>query len=567
MVLCFLSALFSLVSCAECVITQTEPGESFEDGMDLVTGHRGLLGHRHRASKLAGASLTTQNSTIPAVPAGTPLGNMVQAGNEEQAGGLAQTDLDVAAFDARTWRSHGPVTAPRHPMWHPEFWRANKFEVFICCVALFFSGILCSAGGIGGGGIYVTVFMVFGQLDVVDAVPLSKAVVFFGSISSLVLNMRKSISSSSSTQTLIDYNICRLVVPSALLGTYAGVFLNWLVPGWLIVLLLTVILCAMTATVARTAMQQHAEEQKQGLLAASDKAAAQPSAEHSQEALEAQTAKAGSSAACTVTKDSPKTTAFTEASESVLHQGSNRQVDAGKSHSYVKLRNRLTLRDVVLALGTEFCVVTCSIVHFHAQSCQNALGTSGVEAACNHPVLGLFGHGTMQAWMEHQTVSSLLLHFTMLFPACACSLVLTFYTSTLVKNEDWHLHEALCYHGMAIITGALAGLVGIGGGLIFAPFFLGMAVEPSVAVATSSTCVIFTSSSTTLQYLLTDRIIMSLTLVYGIINLLASYSGTSLVHHLQDSFLSRKSYISLIVGAGVLISAALSVNKLIHSVS
>merc|ERR1719145_497758 len=104
----------------------------------------------------------------------------------------------------------------------------------------------------------------------------------------------------------------------------------------------------------------------------------------------------------------------------------------------------------------------------------------------------------------------------------------------------------MCYHAMAVVTGALAGLVGIGGGLIFAPFFLGMGVEPSVAVATSSTCVIFTSSSTTLQYLLTDRIIMSLTVVYGIVNLIASYAGTRFVHSLQDAHLTRRSMITAI---------------------
>ena len=30
----------------------------------------------------------------------------------------------------------------------------------ICCVVLFLGGVLCSAGGIGGGGVYVTVLMV-----------------------------------------------------------------------------------------------------------------------------------------------------------------------------------------------------------------------------------------------------------------------------------------------------------------------------------------------------------------------------------------------------------------------
>merc|ERR1719409_347082 len=126
----------------------------------------------------------------------------------------------------------------------------------------------------------------------------------------------------------------------------------------------------------------------------------------------------------------------------------------------------------------------------------------------------------------------------------------------------WRLQDVVKYEMMGVTTGCLAGLVGIGGGLIFSPFFLIMGVEPSVAVATSSTCVIFTSSSTTLQYLLTDRIIMSLTLIYGLVNLVASYCGTAFVHFLADRFGTRRSYITGIVAAGVGISALLSFVKI-----
>merc|ERR1719262_448265 len=96
--------------------------------------------------------------------------------------------------------------------------------VAFCSITLGVAGFVCSAGGIGGGGIYVTVLMVAGQLSPHDAVPLSKAVVFFGSLSSLFLNIKKTLAMQESGQkiTLIDYNVCRLVVPYSLLGTLIG---------------------------------------------------------------------------------------------------------------------------------------------------------------------------------------------------------------------------------------------------------------------------------------------------------------------------------------------------------
>merc|ERR1719433_1364488 len=63
-----------------------------------------------------------------------------------------------------------------------------------------------------------------------------------------------------SPQSLIDYNICRLVVPSSLLGTYLGVILNRVLPSWLILLALTGILIFITWGVGRTARQQFLEE-------------------------------------------------------------------------------------------------------------------------------------------------------------------------------------------------------------------------------------------------------------------------------------------------------------------
>merc|ERR1719373_641238 len=122
--------------------------------------------------------------------------------------------------------------------------------------------------------------------------------------------------------------------------------------------------------------------------------------------------------------------------------------------------------------------------------------------------------------------------FTLVLPLAICTMVMASSGLNCVLYDRWEWRTVAKYQVMGVITGCLAGLVGIGGGLIFSPFFLIMGVDPAVAVATSSTCVIFTSSSTTLQYMLTDRIVMSLTVVYGIVNLIASYGGTAFVHFL-----------------------------------
>jgi len=55
-----------------------------------------------------------------------------------------------------------------------------------------------------------------------DAVPLSQAIVFLGSISTMVLNMLKAQGSAKEARALIDYDLCRVVVPFSLSGTLRG---------------------------------------------------------------------------------------------------------------------------------------------------------------------------------------------------------------------------------------------------------------------------------------------------------------------------------------------------------
>ena len=59
----------------------------------------------------------------------------------------------------------------------------------------------------------------------------------------------------------------------------------------------------------------------------------------------------------------------------------------------------------------------------------------------------------------------------------------------------------------AFISGLMAGLLGIGGGLILGPLLLELGLHPLVSTATSNFLVLFTSSSTSIQFILLVRFI------------------------------------------------------------
>jgi len=434
---------------------------------------------------------------------------------------------NVASFtDVSQQLSHVVDVITSHPFWIFETQRIFGDEVLLCAPILFLGGLLCSAGGIGGGGVYVTLLMVVGRLAPHDAVPLSKAIVFLGSLSSLVLNLRKSAVTQNgevATKCLIDYSICRIVVPASLLGTLLGVLLNRIAADWVIVGALCAVLGSMTVAVIRTFFTQRAAEDLE------DAAKADP-------ILPLADGAPGYGGSQALTLSAPK--------KRVLG-------------AYAK-------QDALAGLGLLLTVVLCGVLRAHASACADQMHLAGVHQACHHPINALFYRNTLEGFMIRPHLAQAIQHFFLVLPICMCLGVMVHCSRRCIADEGWTMRETALYQFMGVSTGCLAGLVGIGGGLIFSPFFLVLGVEPAVAVATSSTCVIFTSSSTTMQYLLTDRIITSLAAIYGIVNLLASWAGTSFVHFLQDNFNTRKSYITAIVAVGVILSTVLSFVKLVQ---
>lgn len=64
----------------------------------------------------------------------------------------------------------------------------------------------------------------------------------------------------------------------------------------------------------------------------------------------------------------------------------------------------------------------------------------------------------------------------------------------------WNTQLFIKLSVIALVTGVLSALLGIGGGLLLAPALLDLGVHPEVVSATTTFVILFTSSSTTLQF-------------------------------------------------------------------
>mmetsp|Transcript_62167 Transcript_62167/g.161204 ORF Transcript_62167/g.161204 Transcript_62167/m.161204 type:complete len:460 (-) Transcript_62167:84-1463(-) len=451
---------------------------------------------------------------------------------------------DLALMAAHAPPDVGPAL---HPFWVFDWEEIWHPQVAVCSAVLFLAGVLCSAAGIGGGGVYVAVLMVLGGVSTHNAVPLSKAIVFFGALASLVVNLKRlKEAPARKEKSVIDFDACRVVVPMALVGTFLGVLMNFHVEAHVIVVVLTLLLCFMTFMVCKTAWTQRCEEERALDAKRADLGSGGPLLDDNEEEEDAESLPL-----------LPPQADYEPLPCEALHVG----VRGGLNKvQHVAFSNG----DMFLAGFLIIVVVLGGILRFHIHACKAEKEGSGRVGSCRHPFVVTLFAGRMEFWMDDEFMAWIMQHLVTTLPLWSCLLLAMYYGHYAHKVSQWKVQTVAAYQLCAVATGLLAGLVGVGGGLIFAPFFLIMGLDPAVAVGTSSTCVLFTSSSTTMQYLFTDRIMMSLALVYGIVTLAASYAGTSLVHVIQDKFKGRRSYITLVVATGVALSALLSLAKFVR---
>eukprot|EP00929_Paragymnodinium_shiwhaense_P083686 TRINITY_DN44689_c0_g1_i1.p1 TRINITY_DN44689_c0_g1~~TRINITY_DN44689_c0_g1_i1.p1 ORF type:complete len:464 (-),score=78.88 TRINITY_DN44689_c0_g1_i1:87-1478(-) len=406
-------------------------------------------------------------------------------------------------------------------------------QAMVCASMLYFAGVFCSAAGIGGGGIYVVLLMVVGQLTPYNAVPLSKAIVFPGAVATLWVNIRRANApDAESSRSVINYTACKFVVPAALAGTFVGVLINAMVPGTVILVILALSLLAMTASTTRIAWTQWVEQTEDTTSEPTTTEGAGSNVEDGHGELRPLVPKRGSQQGsdCSTVLD-----------ESVL--------------------GTLNLGDAALMGSLLLIVILSGVVHFYVYACtKDPSASDGWQAQCRQTLIDKVVYPERQS----PKVAASIELISIALPLVVCMSAAGYWYVSRPKSPagSWSMQVVLIYQSVSFVTGVLAGLVGVGGGLFFSPFFLIMGMDPAVAVGTSSTCVLFTSSSTATQYILTNRVDLALAVFYGAVTCFASWTGTTVVHLLQDRMAGKTWFITAIVASSVGVSAVLVCGKM-----
>jgi len=107
-------------------------------------------------------------------------------------------------------------------------------------------------------------------------------------------------------------------------------------------------------------------------------------------------------------------------------------------------------------------------------------------------------------------------------------------------------------------AGLLAGLLGIGGGMVFGPLMLEFKMLPEVAAATSSFMILFTSVAAIIQFAILDRLIPDYSIWFALLGFVSSLLGQFVLTRVVKKY-RKTSLIVLCVAVVIALSTVLLV--------
>jgi hypothetical protein len=125
----------------------------------------------------------------------------------------------------------------------------SNLGTILACILSFLAAAVSSAGGVGGGSLYVPILNIVAGLSLKTATALSTFMVTGGTLSNVLytLFLRGGGSGQGQgQQPLIDYDIAVVSQPCLLLGVSVGVVCNVVFPEWLITVLFSLFLAFAT---------------------------------------------------------------------------------------------------------------------------------------------------------------------------------------------------------------------------------------------------------------------------------------------------------------------------------
>jgi len=381
--------------------------------------------------------------------------------------------------------------------------------------------LLAAGGGIGGGGILVPIYILLLEFPVKHAIPLASTTVLGGAIANNLLNVRKA-HPDHPERPLIDWDLVLQLEPTTIAGALIGVDLNKELPELvLLVLMLMLLTVTATKTLSKACKLYQIEEKDLAQVRASE--------------------------ARTVTKDTPFIDQFdletdvesgADTADTLSRSGADTPCSGYNTTSSIDSArsaiNRQCIFDALKLVGL-FAIVTCLDL-----------------------LEGMFdGFGSGSIDLDYWASEMLIFIIIVLFSLHVRSSILERqqWGGPVISEIHWDERNTIVYPCLSTIAGLVAGMFGIGGGIVKGPLMLQLGVHPMVASATSACMILFTSCTSTLSYLVFGYLKYDYAAFCLVLGFVSTLVGQTLMSALLESHGQRNSYIAFCIGGVVAISA------------
>ncbi|XP_022933189.1 sulfite exporter TauE/SafE family protein 5-like [Cucurbita moschata] len=340
--------------------------------------------------------------------------------------------------------------------------------IVIAGVLCFIAASLSSAGGIGGGGLYIPILTIVAGVDLKTASSLSAFMVTGGSIAN-VFNSLFSKRSKSEGKCLINFDIALLTEPCMLLGVSIGVLCNLAFPEWVTTILFAIFLAWSTLKTCKSGTvywKMETEEHRNNGFNLED-------------ALE----------------NENETIAFEE--------------------PLLPTQNDPRLRLPSMKLGALVLVWSCFYLIYLLRGNRDGQGLLPIETC---------GTG-------YWVISSLQVPVAIAFTLWILHKQKGPEPEDSPQKEVEEARPAvepskkLIFPVMALLAGILGGMFGIGGGMLISPFLLQVGIVPEETAATCSFMVFFSATMSACQYLLLGMEHAEIAVIFAIVCFISSVLG------------------------------------------
>ncbi|XP_010267808.1 PREDICTED: uncharacterized protein LOC104604926 [Nelumbo nucifera] len=370
-------------------------------------------------------------------------------------------------------------------------WRAHQIElqntqkglsvpIILAAVLCFMAGSISSAGGIGGGGLFVPILNIVAGLDLKTASSFSAFMVTAGSVANVFCNFYFK-NPKYGGKVLTDYDIVLLSEPCMLLGVSIGVICNIIFPEWLITILFAVFIAWTTFKTCKSGFSYWKSESDEAWLNGSE-----------------EESRIGS-----VKEEVCDGNGGEESLKQPLLGG---REEGGFEVPWKKLGILVMIWFSFFALqlirGDKKAEDGQSIIQI--EPCGVAYWTI---SASQVPLAIIF-----TAWiLYHTREQGQASHKQIGVP--------------ITRQPS----SKLLFPIMALLAGGLGGVFGIGGGMLISPLLLQVGILPEVTAATCSFMVLFSSSMSAVQYLLAGVNHINKIIIFSIGTFVASLLGLLVV--------------------------------------